>query len=126
MLDNVSSSSCFKSHQIVSLAHQNSCLYAEVIQEIPERHKCWVRPLFLAVDIYSVSPQVYSLRSASDLVWPIQAFSPAFDTEVIPFLTALESSQFESSENPQTVRSRFNHFIQQVWQKEQIASKEEQ
>lgn len=115
MLDNISSSSCFKSHQIVSLAHQNSCLYAEVIQEIPERQMCWVRPLLLAVDIYSVSPQVYDLQSASDLVWPIQAFSPAFDTEVIPFLSALESSEFQSSENTQAARSRLQNFIQQVY-----------
>ncbi|MGK7926564.1 MAG: hypothetical protein AB4290_15210 [Spirulina sp.] len=109
----------FQPQQIVYLEHQNRCLYAEVIQEIPEREMCWVRPLVLVVDAHSFSPQVCDLRSASDLVWPLQAFSPALDTEVIPFLAALESPELESGERRQTARSQLNQFIQQVWQKEQ-------
>ena len=106
-------------HQIVYLAHQNSCLYAEVVQEVPERQMCWVRPLLLVADAHSVSPRVYDLRSTSDLVWPIQAFSLALDTEVIPFLSALEPLELESSETIKTARSRLNQFIKQVWHQEQ-------
>ncbi|MEM9543834.1 MAG: hypothetical protein AAGA60_30670 [Cyanobacteria bacterium P01_E01_bin.42] len=113
----------FQPHQIVYLEHQDRYLYAEVIQEIPERQMCWVRPLLLVVDVCvdvpSVSPQVYDLRLASDLVWPIQSFSPALDTEVIPLLAALESPEPESREVTQTARSQLNQFIQQVWKKEQ-------
>lgn len=108
----------FQPRQIVYLEHQNCCLYAEVVQEIPERQMCWVRPLMLVVDARDPSPQVRDLRSASDLVWPIQAFSPALDTEVIPFLVALESPELASGEMAQTARSQLNQFIQQVWQKE--------
>ncbi|MBP0017348.1 MAG: hypothetical protein J7647_07295 [Cyanobacteria bacterium SBLK] len=108
----------FQPHQIVYLEHQDRCLYAEVVQEIPERQMCWVRPLLLVIDARDPSPQVRDLRSASDLVWPIQAFSPALDTEIIPFLAVLESPPLESGEMTQIARSQLNQFIQQVWQKE--------
>lgn len=109
----------FRPQQIVSLIHQDSCLYAEVVQEIPDRKMCWVRPLFLVVDAHLISPPVYDLRLASDLVWPMQAFSPALDVEVIPFLSKLETQTEETPENIKTARSRLNQFIKQVWQEKQ-------
>ncbi|TVQ58299.1 MAG: hypothetical protein EA366_06930 [Spirulina sp. DLM2.Bin59] len=74
-------SSTLQAHQIVCLADPQARLYAEVIQVMPQRQTCWVRPTLLVV-----ADQVYNLDHCPDIIWPIAGFRPALDTEVIPLL----------------------------------------
>ncbi|MEM8640521.1 MAG: hypothetical protein AAGG51_17150 [Cyanobacteria bacterium P01_G01_bin.54] len=78
----------FTPNQIVCLERDGVALYAEVIQMIPERQRCWVRPRWL------VCPeQVYVLDDrAPDLVWPSADFRLAFDLEVLPLTGELSTS----------------------------------
>ncbi|MGB0563267.1 MAG: hypothetical protein ACPGVO_15905 [Spirulinaceae cyanobacterium] len=70
----------FSPHQIVCLEQADVALYAEVIQWLPERQRCWVRPRWL---VYPA--QVYALDDcAPDLVWPSADFRLAYDLEVLP------------------------------------------
>ncbi|NET36978.1 MAG: hypothetical protein F6K19_33955 [Cyanothece sp. SIO1E1] len=117
----------FEPCQIVCLEHEAVRLYAEIVQVITERHRCWLRPLMLAdyapdSDAIALSTNpvnpiptlLYDLRQSSDLLWPIQMFRPAFDTEVMVLLSQLDHN--ECAYDPQLTRHQFNHFIQQVWQ----------
>ncbi|WP_072619489.1 hypothetical protein [Spirulina major] len=72
-------------HQIVCLEDDRAQLYAEIIQVIPQRQTCWVRPTVLVQD-----EVVYPVNDCPDVVWPMARFRPAFDTEVIPLLGQLE------------------------------------
>lgn len=56
---------------------------------------------------------IYDLRMGSDLLWPISLFRPALDTEVIPLLTMLDTS------DSQTAQDQLNWFVRQVWQANQ-------
>jgi len=109
-----------QARQIVFLEHRDTRLYAEVIQVVPSRQLCWVRPLVLITLVYEDS-QLTDLRSCSDLVWPISLFRPALDVEVIPLLTQMLAS--ESSEQELVAKQQIHHFINQVWQ-DYIKSKE--
>lgn len=114
----------FQPCQIVCLEHENGRLYAEVVQVVTSRQVCWVRPLMLALLPVEASlgtdnlpiPQesaIYDLRMGSDLLWPISLFRPALDTEVIPLLTMLDTS------DSQTAQAQLNWFVRQVWQANQ-------
>ncbi|WP_265263706.1 hypothetical protein [Spirulina subsalsa] len=120
----------FTPQQIVYLEanlEQESCgfygrLYAEVIQWIPQRGMCWVRPLFWAK--YSgtatdpqTDPQVEDLRQASDLVWPDHAFQVALDTETIPLLMQLNPSEGLIPDPGQQAiaRQRLNRVMKFFW-----------
>ncbi len=78
----------FQAGQIVFLEYGDSRLYAEVIQVVVERNLCWVRPLLLVIQ-ESEARQVSDLRSTSDLLWAINLFQPALDTEVIELYTQI-------------------------------------
>jgi hypothetical protein len=41
----------FQPRQILCLEHEQSKLYAEVIQVVPDRPVCWLRPMILEVEI---------------------------------------------------------------------------
>ncbi|NEO87751.1 MAG: hypothetical protein F6J87_26365 [Spirulina sp. SIO3F2] len=72
----------FKPNQMVCLDQKPVVLYAEVVQVIEERDRCWVRPRWLVVE-----EMVYALDDrAPDLVWPSQDFRHALDTEVLPLV----------------------------------------
>ena len=107
----------FQPRQIVCLEHEGTCLYAEVIQVVVSRQLCWVRPLLLGTlpSECSVNESLppTDLRSCADLLWPIALFRPAFDTEVIPLLVMLASS--ENERNPAAAK-QLNQFVYQVWQ----------
>ncbi|MCG5058312.1 MAG: hypothetical protein KA714_09995 [Limnoraphis sp. WC205] len=114
------SSSPFQSGQIVRLDHHPHHLYAEVIQVVKIRDVCWVRPLMLA----EFSPEhhsndlpqtLYDLRDSSDLIWPQKLFRPALDTEVIPLLVQLDSTD-EKNTITSTGHQKLQVFIRQVWQ----------
>jgi hypothetical protein len=106
----------FQPSQIVCLEHQNIYLYSEVIQVISDRQLCWVRPLVLAIIRDSLTTEkILDLRFTSDLLWPINLFRPALDTEVIPLLSELDSPDYRA-ESIQNARQQLNYYIQQFWQ----------
>lgn len=106
----------FQPRQIVSLQHEGTHLYAEVIQVIESRQMCWVRPLMLVSSDPlnpSLEPRLSDLRSSSDLLWPKEPFRLALDTEVIPLLQLL-SLKPQSNREP-TGTQQLGQFIHQVW-----------
>ena len=117
----------FQPCQIVCLEHEGDRLYAEVIQVIKVRQLCWARPLILTLadtgptPLYNQQPKVviqpalYDLRQGSDLLWPITLFRAALDTEVLPLLTQLYSSETQL-DNDRVACQRLNHFVHEVWQ----------
>jgi hypothetical protein len=68
---------------------QNLLLLAEVIQMVPERDRCWARPLALAQsDDFQLTLR-HDLRDAPQLILPAHLFREALDTEVLPLMTEL-------------------------------------
>ncbi len=111
-LTSIDSNFNFKGNQIVCLEHDQSFLYAEVIQVIETRQTCWVRPWLLKIlssanNQFSNLPEketIFDLRESSDLVLPISLFRLALDTEVIPLLSELDTLK--------TQRARFDNCSQ--------------
>jgi len=104
----------FQPGQIVSLDHNDRNLFAEVIQVVVSRQLCWVRPLLL-VSLTQESPLVTDMRDASDLVWPVNLFRPAFDTEVITLLSQVLAKE-PKAEPDSAAQLQFHQFIHQIWQ----------
>ncbi|MGK7918784.1 MAG: hypothetical protein AB4080_02080 [Trichodesmium sp.] len=115
----------FQPSQIVCLEHENTCLYAEVIQVLEKRKMCWVRPLLLKESIAEVDSEnhhqklaksnLWDLRDGADLVWPICLFREAIDTEFIPLLTELELLE-SKVKDLQISHQQLKDFVSQVWQ----------
>lgn len=85
---------------------------------------CWVRPLMLvlfleeavnSLQASSEQPMLYDLRQGADLVWPIDMFRPALDTEVIPLLVRLENPD-TSAVKGAVANKQLNFFVRHVWQ----------
>ncbi len=96
----------FRSNQIICIDRSpNLLLLAEVIQMVPERQRCWARPLALAqVEDYKLK-LLHDLREASQLILPTSFFREALDTEVLPVMTELfqwDQPQTLSKEAAQT------------------------
>ncbi|WP_414527412.1 hypothetical protein [Nodularia chucula] len=104
----------FQAGQIVSLDHSDRNLFGEVIQVVVSRQLCWVRPLLL-VSFTQESPLVTDMRDASDLLWPINLFRPALDTEVITFLSQVLVKE-PKNEPDSATKLEFHQFIHQIWQ----------
>ena len=111
----------FKESQIICLEHQGTCLYGEVIQLILEREMCWFRPLYMTIDRLDCRHdcdrenwELIQLQFSSDLLWPINLFRPALDTEVIALLAYLDDSR-KPEQNKTSHRRYLNQFIRQVW-----------
>jgi hypothetical protein len=104
----------FQPGQIVSLDYSNQNLYAEVIEIVVSRQLCWVRPLLLVNSTLEL-PLVIDLQDVSDLLWPLDLFRAALDTEVIGFLGQIFPKELKFE--PDTVtKQQFNLFIHQLWQ----------
>jgi hypothetical protein len=95
-------------------------LLAEVIQMVPERERCWARPLALAqVEEYQLK-LLHDLREASHLILPVSLFREALDTEVMPLMTELfqwDQPQIFSKETAQTAdlsRQALHDFIRSL------------
>lgn len=116
----------FQTHQIVCLEHQQTRLYAEIIQVVKGRQTCWVRPLLLSMPLtthITPAPQpeqesrLYDLRQGADLLWPIALFRAALDVEVLPLLAQLQEIQITDSPLSASVAChQLSQFIRQVWQ----------
>jgi len=104
----------FQAGQIVFLEYKDSRLYTEVIQVVVERDLCWVRPLML-VNQDCESQQVSDLRSTSDLLWSINLFQPALDTQVIELYSQILVKE-PKPELSQTAKQKLHQFIQKLWQ----------
>lgn len=107
----------FQPGQIVSLEHGDRNLYAEVIQVVISRQLCWVRPLLLVKDRQEL-PIITDLRDGSDLLWPINLFRPALDTEVITLLSQVLVKE-PKTEPDLAAKQQLHQFIQQLWQEYQ-------
>lgn len=105
----------FQPHQIVRLVHNQTCLYGEVIDEIPARSMCWVRPLILAVFPEEGKEEVYDLRQAADLILPSVLFEAALDTEVMPLLMQLEADQAKLK-SARSQQPSLRAFVDSIWQ----------
>ncbi|MEK0179259.1 MAG: hypothetical protein EAZ78_27315 [Oscillatoriales cyanobacterium] len=112
----------FKPGQIVSLECGDACLHSEVIQVVEARQVCWVRPLMLVVflskqdfgDRLSPEYSLLDLRDGADLLWPLNLFRAALDTEVISLLTQLHSLDSEKKDG--VIASRqLRDFVDRVW-----------
>lgn len=104
----------FQPGQIVSLAHGERNLYAEVVQVVVSRQLCWARPLLL-VTVTDEPPLITDLRDASDLFWPINFFRPALDTEVITLLSQVFAKEPKAEPDP-VANQQLSRFIHQLWQ----------
>ncbi len=107
----------FQAGQIVFLEYGDSRLYAEVIQVVVERSLCWVRPLLLVTQECE-SQQVTDLRSTSDLLWSINLFQAALDTQVIELYTQILAKEPQPELFP-AAKQQLHQFIQQLWQDNQ-------
>ncbi len=107
----------FQPGQILCLEHNDTNLYSELIQVVISRQLCWVRPLLLVTNS-TEPPTVTDLRDASDLLWSMDLFRVALDTEVVTFLTQILVKE-PKSELDSPAKQRFNQFIHQVWQQSQ-------
>jgi hypothetical protein len=83
--------STFQPQQIVCIEHQEKCLFAETIQIMPERQRCWAK--CLALGAWQAEERhwqlLYDLRDSPQLILPIALFRAALDTEIMPLLTEL-------------------------------------
>ncbi|MFB2839461.1 hypothetical protein [Floridanema evergladense] len=115
----MSSAVDFQPSQIVCLEHQETRLYAEVIQIVESRQVAWVRPLMLVVflgDRLDSEPfTLYDLSQGADLLWSSNLFRPALDTEVLPLFTHLQTSKTQG-ENQQLAHQQLQRFVRQLWQ----------
>ena len=102
----------FQAGQIVFLEYGECKLYAEVIQVVRSRQLCWVRPLLLEA---SDPPQVTDLRSTSDLLWSINLFQPALDTQVIGLYQMILAKE-PKPELSGKAKQQLHLFIQQLWE----------
>ncbi len=94
-----------------------SRLYVELIQVVVSRQLCWVRPLLL-VNFNEEPPLVVDLRDASDLLWSVNLFQPALDTEVITYLSPILVKE-PQQELDVAAKQHLNRFIHQLWQTSQ-------
>ncbi len=116
--------------QIVYIEHRDARLYAEVIQTA-NRDRIWSRPLMLVVGLPHrpdgrrqaiaeaaenpdhTSLQLFDLEQSPDLVWPMDAFQPAFDTE---FFSLMVHSKVSHHHSPEQAQRALRHFLQDCWQ----------
>lgn len=107
----------FSPNQVVCLEQGELLLFGEVVQMVPARLRCWVRPLAMA----QVVPEslklllLYDLRESSHLVLPAQVFREALDTEVIPIMGALFHPEKEVVvDNSDAARISLHQLIRRV------------
>lgn len=117
--------------QIVYLECLDQRLYAEAIQ-VAGSVRLWCRPLMLvchlpyesrhqqqmiaeaATDPETCNLDLYDLKTAPDLVWPIERFKMAFDTDFFALLFHLRLS--DDNSGPEALaKQQFQHFIHTCW-----------
>ncbi|MBT9313292.1 hypothetical protein [Leptothoe kymatousa] len=117
--------------QIVYLECLDKRLYAEAIQ-VAGSVRLWCRPLMLvsnlphdshqqqaviadaAIDPETCSLELFDLKTAPDLVWPLESFKMAFDTDFFALLFHLRIMDNSEAEGP--AKQQFQHFLHSCWQ----------
>ena len=87
----LSDAESFSPNQVVCIEQGPLLLFAEVVQMVPERSRCWARPLAIAQVMPNsrVLGLLHDLRESAHLLLPAVMFRSALDVEVIPLMTAL-------------------------------------
>ncbi len=116
--------------QIVYLECLDQRLYAEAIQ-LAGSVRLWCRPLMLvchlpygsrqqqmmiaeaATDPETCNLDLYDLKTAPDLVWPINRFKLAFDTDFFALLFHLRIA--EDRGNDKLAKQHFQNFVHICW-----------
>ena len=116
--------------QIVYLECLDQRLYAEAIQ-LAGSIRLWCRPLMLVCHLpygsrqqqmmiakAATSPEacdldLYDLKTAPDLVWPIDRFKLAFDTDFFALLFHLRLA--DDSESADLAKQHFQSFLHKCW-----------
>jgi hypothetical protein len=98
----------FTPNQIVSLSCGDRTLYGEVIQVIESRSSLWVRPFWL---IIADNSETIDVRESSDLILPMNLFSPALDTEVLPLFSQVIKNNYSH-----TFSYPLQDFVEQICQ----------
>ncbi len=115
MLEN--SRICFSPQEIVCIDSGDLRLFAEVIQLIPERGRCWAKPLVLARYTEFQLTLLHDLQECSQLILPIYLFRSALDTEVIPVmmdLFQLEKMPDRFANDLLISRQALHHFVRSL------------
>jgi hypothetical protein len=104
----------FCPQEIVYIENNKLRLFAEVIQTIPERNRCWVKPLALAKYSDFKFELLHDLQACAQLILSASLFRSALDTDVIPVM--MELFQLEKmpdrSQNATSIdRQALHHFI---------------
>lgn len=123
----------FKPGQIVCLECEATYLYAEVIQILSERGLGWIRPLMLVQAPYPLSSTLVDApedaesvclqgaQAAPDLLWPLNQFRAALDTEVIPLVAALHHTPTSPAQKTR-VNQTFRQWLDRLWAHHNVPS----
>lgn len=116
--------------QIVYLECLDQRLYAEAIQ-VAGSVRLWCRPLMLvcrlpygsrqqqhkiaaaAADPETCDIELYDLKTAPDLLWPITSFKMAFDTDFFALLFHLRIAEDSGPED--VAKQHFQQFLHMCW-----------
>lgn len=110
--------------EILCIEHNDTCLYAELVQNIESRQLYWVRPIVLLVEPQPLTPNdplenqesaVYNLQGGADLLFPNQLFRRTLDTELIPLLAQLTEIK-QPFDGDRLAHHQLQQFIKHVWQ----------
>ena len=126
----------FQPHQIVYLTCDQSRLYTEVIEILVDRQLAWVRPLVLVTPTETLplaassvlglpDPQGWPGRPTTpDLLWPLDQFCPALDTDFVTLLATLADRPDQWLSASHSVR--VSQFTPRLWEKVAGASQPNQ
>jgi hypothetical protein len=106
----------FSPNQVVCLEQDELRLFGEVVQMVPLRSRCWVRPLAMAQvaeDCLDLR-LLYDLRESSHLVLPATMFREALDTELIPLMSALFHPEKTGGDNSEAARQAIHQLVRRV------------
>lgn len=107
----------FRPQEIVYIENNGFRLFAEVIQTIPDRNRCWVKPLALATYADFQFRLLHDLQECAQLILPIDLFRSALDTEtftVIMELFQLEKMPIVDPEITSICRQALHYFIRNI------------
>ena len=106
----------FRPQEIVYVHADEFRLYAEVIQTIPTRNRCWVRPLAIAHYHDFQFQLLHNCQDCAQLILPLYLFHAAMDTEVIPVMMELyQLEKIAASLNATSLsRQALHQFISQL------------
>lgn len=77
-------------YQVIFIQCENDRLYGELVQRVPERRICWVRPLSLCLSADSqTKARLLDVRNGPDIICADHLIQPALDTEWIAVLNQL-------------------------------------